>query len=417
MTEDDLFRRERCRLCDSRSLSPFLEFGKTALAGGFLRPEDVTSERLFPLTLAFCTTCFEVQLVETVSPSTLFSDYRFLASTTKSLSDHFAKYAKEMAERLLPKEGALVVEFGSNDGVLLKPFGDLGVRAVGVEPASNIARVAQARGCTVVNDFFGTRTAARVREAYGPADLVCANNVFAHIDDMVDIVKGVDLLLKDSGAFVFEVHYLLDLLEGFQYDMVYHEHLMYHALLPLARFLSANGLEVFDVERNEIHCGSIRVCAQKVGVAPRRDVQPAVLARLEDEREKGLDRLETFQRFGAEVFRRRDALWMLVRSLAREGKRIVGYGASGRASVHMNLGGDGARVLEYVVDASPERQGRLMPGVHTPIVSPDRFRNDHPDYAVLFAYNYLEEISRKEAAFVTGGGRFILPAPEPRIAG
>jgi methylation protein EvaC len=405
--------RSTCRICSSRELVKFLDFGPMPLAGGFIKPEQIPDEKLFPLTVVFCRQCKEIQLLETVSAEVLFKDYRFVSSTTTTLTKHFADYAKELTERFLGKN-ALVVEFGSNDGVLLKPFNDLGVQAVGVEPASNIAKLAIAKGCTVINDFFNTKSAAYVKEQYGAADIICANNVFAHIDDMHEPMRAITQLLKPQGIFVFEVHYLVSLIESYQFDMIYHEHMMHHSLMPLGYLMDLYQMEIFDAKRVPTHAGSIRVYAQKKKTGKHKRT-PNVDKLLDYERKTGLDREETFIKFAKDVYKKRDKLIKLISDLYAQDKKIVGYGASGRATMHLNFCKFGTTVVPYVTDASHERQGRLIPGMHNPIVSPDVLKDDKPDYALLFAYNYFEEVMGKEQEFIRRGGRFIVPLPEPKI--
>ncbi len=405
--------RETCRICGSRDLLPFLEFGDMPLAGGFLKKEDFENEKLYPLSVCFCRNCKEVQILEVVPAEVLFKDYRYVSSTTATLSAHFREYAAEMNERFLGPQ-SLVVEFGCNDGVLLKPFNDLGVRTLGVEPAENIARIAMQRNCEIVNDFFNVRVADKILASHGRADLICANNVFAHIDDMHEPMRAIRKLLNPAGVFVCEVHYLLDLLEQYQYDMIYHEHMMHHSLTALSHLLSAFDMQVFDVRRVSTHAGSLRVYSQKKDQG-RHQLQAGVQALLDLERQHGCDREETFLRFGQTVHQKRDALTQLVRDLRARGKRIIGYGASGRATVHLNFCGFDSKDVEYVVDASHERQGRYIPGVHIPIVGPEKLKNDHPDGAVLFAYNYSDEIMKKEKDFLASGGHFILPLPHAKM--
>jgi SAM-dependent methyltransferase len=412
-SNDDFFVITECRICGANNLREFLEFGLMPLAGGFPRPEDAGREKRYPLTVAYCGNCHEVQLLETVSPALLFRDYRYTASTTSTLSRHFAEYAREMKDRFL-ESGDLVVEFGSNDGVLLRPFLDLGVNAVGVDPASNIVALAEKRGCVVINDFFTVAAAERILAKYGPASLVCANNVFAHIADLHEPLRAVERLLRPDGVFVFEVHYLGSLLESFQYDMIYHEHLFHHSLTALGRLLELHGIEPFEARKVSTHLGSLRVCARFRGGRPGA-ADESVARLLAEEHERGLDREETFRDFGRVVLRKRDELAGLVGDLTGRGKIIAGYGASGRASVHINYCRFGPDVIPFVLDESPERQGRLIPGMHNPIVPPEDFRRRRPDFALLFAYNYFDEAVRKETAFLRRGGRFILPLPSARV--
>jgi len=406
--------RTTCRLCHSSDLHPFLALGETPPAGGFLLPGNVPSERKYPLTLSFCRNCHEVQILETVNPQILFKDYRYLASSTATLSRHFQDYAKEITGRFL-KPGALVVEIGCNDGVLLKPLHEYSVRAVGVEPAENIAAVARSRGCHIYNDFFDLGLARVIRNEQGASDAISANNVFAHIDDLHGVMDGIDHLLAPHGVFLFEVQCLFDLLDGCQYDMIYHEHLMYHSVHALKKFFALFGMHIFDVIRVSTHCGSIRVHVQRNSNPSPQPIEKRLQIYLSEEKSRGFDLEKTFDNFGALVREKSARLHHLVKTLNAEGKRVVGYGASGRASVHVNMSSLTPDILSYVVDNSPERIGRVMPGTHNPIVTADVFREDPPDYAVVFAYNYLEEIMRKEVTFTERGGKWIVPLTEPRI--
>ena len=318
-----------------------------------------------------------------------------------------------MYERFLT-ENSLVIEFGCNDGILLKPFTNLGVKAVGVEPAQNIAKLARQKGCEVINDFFNYETAKLIKKKYGEASLICANNVFAHIDDMHEPMRGIKLLLKGDGVFVFEVHYLIDLLEQFQFDMIYHEHLMYHSLLAISYLLDLFDMEIFDVARIPIHAGSIRVHTQNKKNG-KNNIELIVKKLFNLEKTKKIDQLDTLIQFAQDTYKKRDALIKLINNLKSKGKRIIGYGASGRATVHINFCKFNSKILEYVIDESNERQGRFIPGMHIPIVSPNVLKKDDPDYALLFAYNYFDEIMEKEKDFIKRGGRFIVPLPEPKI--
>jgi SAM-dependent methyltransferase len=406
--------RHDCRICRQKTLVPFLDLGPMPLAGGFLRAGEIGYEHLIPLTIAVCTDCGEVQTLETIRRDLLFRDYRFLASTTATLRNHFAAFARTLSERFLAK-GEMVAEIGANDGVLLVPLGQLGVRAVGFEPAANIAAVARSRGCEIIEDFVSPESARRLVATHGPARVVTASNVFAHIDDMHDAMAAISELLAPDGLFVFEVHYLPRLLETYQVDMMYHEHLMHHSLRPLARLLEPYGLEIFDVEEIPIHCGSIRVYSQRRSSPHREPVSPSVERLRQLEMRMRLDLPETFEAFGKEVVASRDRLIQIVTDLISSGKRVVGYGASGRATMHLNMCRFVSDTIPYVVDESVERQGRFVPGTGNPIVSPEVFRADAADVALLFAYNYLDEVTRKEQAFLHRGGRFLLPLPEPTI--
>lgn len=409
----NLIRRTECRICKSKNIIKFLDFGEMPLAGGFIKEEQIKDDVSYQLAVYFCRRCKAVQLMDVVPPEVLFKDYRFLSSVTNTLTKHFAEYAKEMKERFLIK-GSLVVEFGSNDGALLKPFMDLEVVSIGVEPATNIAEIAKSKGCIVINDFFTNKIAEKIVSEYGKADIICANNVFAHIDNIHEVVRAIKSLLKPNGIFVFEVHYLLDLINSFQYDMIYHEHLMYYSVTTLNYFLKLFDMEIFEIKRIPIHSGSIRVYARNKN-GRKEKIDSSVEEILNLEKEARLDRKDTFLKFAKEVWEKIDDIRNTVNKLKSEGKKIVGYGASGRSVVHLNLCRLRKDKIDYVVDESPERVGRFIPGVHIPIVKPKVMQNDKPDYVILFAYNYEKEVFEKEKEFIKNGGKFIIPLPKIRI--
>src|SRR3989449_980292 len=261
--------RQTCRACGSRRVQTFLDFGRMPLAGNFLLESEVGHERAYPLRISLCHDCSLVQVLDVVSPKIIFGDYRYLSSVTSTLRTHFERYAADLARELRGVGDPFVVEIGCNDGVLLKPLQDRGIRVLGVEPAENVAKVARGRGLNVLNGFFDEELAERIRREHGPATAVLANNVFAHIDDLKTVVRGIVNLLSPGGIFVFEVHYLRELLRLMQYDFFYHEHLCYYSLTALVPFLERHGLHVYDVKPISIHSGSIRVHARRSDARPR----------------------------------------------------------------------------------------------------------------------------------------------------
>jgi len=408
-----LNHRNDCRGCHSRDVVKFLSLGDMPLAGGFIREEQIPQEQKFPLDVYFCRNCSLVQVLDIVPPDILFRDYRYLSSVTRTLREHFAQHAKELVSDYRLGKDSLAVEIGSNDGVLLKPLVDLGVPSVGFEPAENIAKVARGKGLDVITDFFSERTAKAFAQKRGKADIVLANNVFAHIDDIDGIMEGIRLLLKDDGAFVFEVHYIADLVEKVQYDTIYHEHLCYYSVKALQALMNRYGMEITRVKRIPIHSGSISVHAKKKG--GKVDKSVAELLRLEEK--LGLHGEKAFMDFGEKVELKRDELATLLRKLKSENRKIIAYGAPGRGTILVNYCGLGKDLLDYVIDESPERYGRVMPGVHVPIYPPQKLREDaeRPDYILLLAWSYKDEIMKKERWFSDAGGRFIMPLPEVRI--
>jgi len=404
---------DTCRFCGSPDMVKFIEMGNMPLAGGFLRKEDIPDEKLYPLDVYFCKECYLVQLLDVVPKETLFEEYFYMSSTTRTLSQHFENLAKMLKERFL-KDGSLVVEIGSNDGVLLRPLKHMKISSVGFEPAKNIAKIAKSYGLNIINDYFTEKSASKAAKKEGRADVVSASNVFAHIEDLHDVVRGVKAVLKDDGVFIFEVHYLLDLIEKMQYDTIYHEHLYYHSIIALQNFFKKFGMEIFDVERIPIHEGSIRVFVKNAANKNQRILTS--VGKLADlERKSGLDAPPTFVEFGEKVREHKSKLTSLLRKLKSDGKKIVGYGAPGRGNTLLNYCGIGKDILDYVTDESPVRMGKFIPGMHIPIISPENIGKTKPDFALMIAWSYMNEILSKEQDFIKRGGRFIVPLPSPKI--
>jgi len=398
----------RCLVCRSNKLDLLLDYGKLPLAGSFLTPEERGSNEVYPLRLARCAKCTLLQVLDIVPSEAIFRRYSYASSTTRTLSNHFARMGPAIVEAGVAV-GRLVVEFGCNDGVLVRPLLAAGANVVGIDPSDVALQASQEQGWTLIHDFFNEMAAARVKEEYGPARIVTGNNVFAHTDDLHGIVRSVATLLEDEGLFIFEVHYQGDLLNLIQFDTVYHEHVCYYSLASLSHLLSEHGMTIVDVLRIPIHSGSIRVTA--VRTESGRKPKSVVLQMAEAEKSWDVDL------FVRRVEERRVSLQKLVEDLRRAGRRVVAYGAAGRATILLNYCGLGQDSIEYVLDMSPLRYGKLVPGVLIPVVRGEIFQETPPDYAVMTAWNYEAEIVAKEQEFLTGGGRFIVPLPEVRMVG
>lgn len=408
--------RDCCAFCGSGALEQIIDFGEVALAGAFVRPEQFATESRYRLRVFFCTRCFALQLLDVVDPAELFANYFYFSSAIRSLREHFLDYASEVVARFLRPDRATVVEIGCNDGILLKPLADHGVRAaIGVDPASNIVQAIGDPRITVVNDFFSSALAARIRSQHGPADLVVANNVYAHIPQINDVTRGVAELLDQDGVFVFEVHHLGSVLRGLQYDMIYHEHLYYYSLVALENHLRRHGLVVFDVKRIPIHGGSIRYYACRNDSRWARAPTNRVAQLRQDETAQGLDRVETFQHFAAEIAQRKEVLMDFLERLGKAGKRVAGYGASGRANTIIQYCGIDHAHMEYMIDDAPAKWGFYTPGSHFEIRPGDALRSATPDYLIVFAWGYLNEIAEKCKSYLDAGGKLITPLPEVRL--
>lgn len=407
-----LIHRDNCRVCKSKDVISFLDLGLVPSAGGFIKKEDIPKEKLYPLKVYFCRNCSLVQVMDIIPPEELFLDYRYLSSTTITLHKHFEELAKKLKDKYKLGKDALVLEIGTNDGVFLKPMADLGVRTLGFEPAKNISKIATAKGLRIVNDFFNEKNAKETLKKDGNADMIVANNVFAHIDDLDDVMKGIKTMLKDEGVFVFEVHYIVDLLEKVQYDTIYHEHLCYYSVHALQHLMNRWNMEIVDVERIPIHSGSIRVYTKNKG---KEKISKNVFDLIELENEKGIKDIKTYIDFSNKVEKKKGELVKLLKSLKKDGKIIVGYGAAGRATILLSYCKIGPDLLDYVVDESPERVGRVIPGVHILILRPDKISESKPDFIMILAWSYSEEIIDKQKEFIKKGGKVIIPLPEIKI--
>lgn len=402
--------KKNCRFCESKDLKKVIDFGPMSLAGGFLKKEEIKKEKKYPLRVFICENCGLVQLIDVVSAELLFKDYRYASSTTKTLREHFKKYAKEMITRFL-KQNNFVVEVGSNDGVFLAPLKEFGINALGVDPAINIVKIAKKRGLNVINDFFNVKIAKLILNKYGKAGAIFSNNVLAHIDDMNETMKGIKLLMDKKGVLVFEVQYLADLVKYVQYELIYHEHLCYYSLKPLIKFLDRYEIKIFDIKRIPTQGGSIRVYAANKS-NQKYQSSKKFLKMLKSEKEMNLYTHKGLRIFTKKITKHKEALMKILKKIKAEGKTISGYGASGRSAILTNYCGINKDYLEYMIDASPERYGRLMPGTHVKIMPPSHLRKNPTNVVLITAWNFKDEILKKEKWFLKKGGKIIIPLPK-----
>lgn len=400
-----------CRICKGRDLARILSLGEQPPVDNFIDAADLSREKRYPLDVYFCGTCNLVQLLDVVAEDELFhGEYAYFSSASAPLVEHFRSYADDLKyEHMSP--GDLVVDIGSNDGALLQFFTD-GYRTLGIEPSANVADMARKKGIETQDGFFAVAMAKEIVAKYGKAKVITANNVFAHIDDLDEIVRGVKELLADDGVFVSESHYLLDLVEKLEFDTVYHEHLCYYSVKPLRHLFERFGMEVCDVRRVATHGGSIRVYARKKNDTP---VKPSVQELLDLEERAGLHTLSRFGTLQKEVDAIRERLVSLVRGFRAEGKAVTAYGAPAKGNTLLNFCGFTADDLKYVTDTTPYKIGLLTPGSHIPVVSPDILKTDTPDYILLLAWNYKDFILKKEQALRDRGAKFIIPIPNVEI--
>lgn len=408
-------RRTTCRLCGSIDLKLALPLVPTPIGDHYLpASQRDESQPIFPLDLHLCGDCGHVQLLEVVDPVALFGDYTFVTASSLGLVEHFRRHADEVCRRFPPASGALVVEIGSNDGSLLRFYQERGCRVLGVDPARDVAARATADGAETLPTFFTSQLAQEIKEQRGPAAVIEANNVFAHADELRDIVRGVHTLLADDGVFVFEVSYLIDIVEKCLFDTVYHEHLSYHSVEPLVRFFRSEGLELCDIERIGTKGGSLRGYVRHAAACPKPSAIVAELIALE-QRER-IRESSTWRRYTEQLAAAKQALHEeLDRAQAESPGPLVGFGASVTVTTlayHFDLG----KRLQLLVDDNPNKRGLLSPGYHLPVHSSARlYEANPPAVVVVLAWQYADVIIGKHQRHLDSGGRFLVPLPTVRV--
>jgi 2-polyprenyl-3-methyl-5-hydroxy-6-metoxy-1,4-benzoquinol methylase len=404
-----------CRLCGAKLTRTFVDLGMSPLCESYVPEARLDDPEIFyPLHVRLCETCLLVQLPAYVSGEDIFSDYAYFSSYSDSWVAHAKLYAETMTGRLGLTGASLVTEVASNDGYLLQHFQAAGIPVLGVEPASNVAEAARARGIPTEVQFLGADTGRQIAERHGRADLVAANNVFAHVPDIRGFAAGLRALVKDDGLVTLEFPHLLRLIERRQFDTIYHEHYSYLSLLTSAAALATAGLQVVDVQELDTHGGSLRVHARPGEAAG--EPSERVTAVLAAEEAAGLHTVAGHQEFAPAVLKIKSDLLGFLLTAAREGRSVAGYGAPGKGNTLLNHCGIRADLLSYTVDRSPVKQGKYLPGTHIPIYAPERLAQTRPDYVLVLPWNLRQEISSQLGYIRSWGGRLVFPIPELEIA-
>ena len=406
-----------CRFCKSELRHTFVDLGMSPLCESFLRSDQLNEmEAFYPLHVFVCERCFLVQLDEFVSPDHIFTEYAYFSSYSDSWLEHCRRYTDEMRDRFRLDGKSLVVELASNDGYLLQYFVQKNIPVLGIEPAANVAKIAEAKKVPTLVKFFGKQLATELASQGKQADLLVGNNVLAQVPDLCDFVAGMKVLLRPGGVLTLEFPHLLKLMEENQFDTIYHEHFSYFSFLTAKQILDAYGLVLFDVEELPTHGGSLRIFGRH-----NEDDSKPISSRVVDlsarEETVGLNRLESYCSFAEKVKKTKRQLLECLIGAKQVQKSIVGYGAPGKGNTLLNYCGIGTDFIDYTVDRNPFKHGRFTPGTHIPICPPDRIFETRPDYVLILPWNLKNEIMQQMARIREWGGKFIVPIPEATIAG
>ena len=405
--------RSSCILCGAAAVEEFLDLGETALANQFLRADEINGhESKYPLRIGFCHECAHVQLTDSVPPGEMFDNYLYISSASDTLKHHLWGLSDILTRRYGLGSDDLVIDIGCNDGTLLKGFQRHGVRLLGVDPAQNLASFTNGAGIERCTRLFTAASAKDIVSRWGQASIITATNTFPHIQDLGDFLEGLKTALKPGGVFVIEAHYLLDIVEQVAFDTIYHEHVSYWALGPMKRLFAAHGMTIVDAERVPVHHGQLRVHVQRQGEGT---VQSSVEKILMAEKAAGLDKMSTYTAFAERAKKIKRDLHETLSNLAERGERVAGYGAPAKGNTLLGFLDIGPQLLPYIVDKSPLKQGLYTPGTHIPVVRPEKLLDDQPDYVLLLAWNFADEIVAQQAEYQRRGGKFMLPVPEVRV--
>ncbi|MEM4259536.1 MAG: NAD-dependent epimerase/dehydratase family protein [Candidatus Pacearchaeota archaeon] len=405
--------RTECQICGNKTLKKVLSLGNSPLANNLLSEKELDKEELFPLELMYCNQCHLCQLSYIVPPEKMFKHYLYLTSTTETFRRHFKEMAESLIKDFILTQNSLVIDIGSNDGLLLKNFKEAGMRVIGVEPAENIANEANKQGIRTIPEFFNRKVAEEILKKEGKASIITANNVFAHVRDIKDVLENVKLLLQPQGIFCIEVQYLFDIMQKLTFDNIYHEHLYYYTVTSLKNFFEKNGMRIFKVQHVDTHGGSIRVFVQ------RDDGPYAIDASVESfilkEKIACIDKEATYLNFARKVYDIKNKIREFVINIKANNKKIAGYGAPAKATTLLNFCGLTKEHISYIVEDNKLKQGMIVPGVRIPIFGREMLDKETPDYIVILAWNFAEEILKNNLRYKQKGIKFFVPLTYPSI--
>ena len=404
--------RKNCRLCSSREFKLILDLGKQPPSNSFITKKELNrTERVFPLRLYLCKACHHLQLLDVVDKEYLFSNYLYMTSANQPIIEHFHEYVNLVYRKFLKnRREKVVIEIGSNDGTLLKKFLTYDVDVLGIEPAKNLARISRDSKIKTENKFFNYNVAKKISNRK-KADVIIANNILGHVDELNNFIKGIKILLKEDGVFVFEVPHALKLIKNLEFDTVYHEHLSYFFIAPLYKWLRKNQLKIFDIQKQNVHGGTIRVFVSKSDAYKERK---SVRDFIKEEERNGINNKHTYDEFSNDIENLRYCLKKKIETLKAKNKIVFGYGAPAKGNVLLNYCKIDNKILDFITDTTTLKQGKFTPGTKIPIINPkNRPKNNSNMIAFLLAWNYKDAIIKNEKNFAKNGGRFLIPIPKP----